>query len=77
MDTFPVPTIGDRYLYTRRASLDSDEIGEQWSCTVQRHEIDDVGAHVVTVRNDTAGETVIFWNDSWEGSETEVITAIL
>jgi len=77
MDTFPVPTIGDRYLYTRHVSSAQSEICEQWSCTVQRHHIDEIGAHVVTVRNDTASETVIFWNDSWEGSATEVITAIL
>ena len=45
MDMFPVPTIGARFLYTRYALWASNEIREQWSCTVLSHTIDDVGAH--------------------------------
>ena len=77
MDMFPVPTIGARFLYTRYSSWASNEIREQWSCTVLSHTIDDVGAHIVEVRNDTASETVCFYNDSWAGSETEKIVEIL
>jgi len=62
------PTPGTRFTYTvfnETSYAKKRTINEQWTGTVLRAYGDCIGALTVDACRDDTGETMTFWNDSW------------